>query len=550
MMGRLVNQNGGGPHSSDLALSDPAWLTLVLSSPRTPSLIPSHLSSSSTSSNNTFFSSHPILFNSAQCALSHQLELFPTMGQIASRHRPDDPLSPQSSTLSSSQSSTTRIADDSSLSPTHPLPDALPHSSNHNSDLPHQAPLPPKRSSQRKSFLGTLRSPLRNCLNPQRIPSDEPNLERASNTHKRWTLDRRRRKTSKPPRTLLDHPEQVESQLGGPSRPPITSVSSASLSNITTTDQKGKVTEDTPATSATDLPSTVLVGSSSGSSTLDVSPSSSVPLQSTATDLSFPSSSVSPSTSSSLPPRDPLALNHDPAPLPTVSFEPDDTPGSNSDSSEAFNVMERPATPPDPSQPPPLPEARRNFPAAGTLVVVQGVVHTSGISQSGSSEPSDATSRRASSVPPPGERSSRRRLSDLLSRPMRSRRSSYAAPESQPSEIGATLGNDSQDESSPISESSQELSTQDEPPIPASRPLSLSPTSIEVLGTLLRHALSYLFIDVLANQKHVIFLKRRHRRHRRLACFRFFRTPLELWLWPTKLSNCSRIPTVPTSIRI
>ena len=411
------------------------------------------------------------------------------MGQIASRHRPDDPLSPQS-TLSSTQSSITRIDDVSSLSPTQPLPDALPHPSNHNSDPPHQASLPPKRS-RRRSLLGTLRSPLRNCVNPQRIPSDEANLERASNTHKRWTFDRRRRKSSKPPRTLLDHPEQDESQLSGPSRPHITSGSSASSSNTTTVDQKSKVKEDTPATSATHLPSTALVGpsssgSSSGSSTLNLSPSNSVPLQSTATDMSSPSSSASPFTSSSSPPRDPLALYHDPAPLPTVSLDPDDTPGSSSDSSDAFNVMERPATPPDPSQVPPPPEARRNFPAAGTLVVVQGVVHTSDVSPSGPAEPSDAMSRRASSVPPPGERSSRRRFSDLLARPMRSRRSSYAAPESQPSEIGALLESDSQDESSPTSETSQESPMQDEPPIPASRPLSLSPTSIDVLGTLLR----------------------------------------------------------------
>ena len=214
----------------------------------------------------------------------------------------------------------------------------------------------------------------------------------------------------------------------------------------------GKVKEDTPATGVTNLPSTALVG-----------PSSSAPRH-------YPSRA--PPQTSLLPPllhpHPPHLLHSHVIPLPStttlvlyqlslsLSFEPDDTPGSSSDSSEAFNVMERPATPPDPTQPPPLPEARRNFPAAGTLVVVQGVVHTSDVSQPGISEPSGATSRRASSVPPPGERSSRRRFSDLLARPMRSRRSSYAAPESQPSEISATLENDSQDESSPTSESSQE----------------------------------------------------------------------------------------------
>jgi hypothetical protein len=76
-----------------------------------------------------------------------------------------------------------------------------------------------------------------------------------------------------------------------------------------------------------------------------------------------------------------LPFNYDPAPSPSASVEHDDTPGSLSHgNSEAFNVMERSVTPPGPSQPPlPLPEARRNFTAASTLVAVQGVVHTSDI---------------------------------------------------------------------------------------------------------------------------------------------------------------------------
>jgi hypothetical protein len=340
-------------------------------------------------------------------------------------------------------------------------------------------------------------------LSPQRTPLNEaePN-NRASNAHKRWTFDRRRRKTSEPARTLLhEYPELDEPQLGGPSRTRMTSEPSAPMAN-----QKGKAKEDKdgPSASPTDLPSTALVGSSpssssstsSGSSTLNVSQSNSVPLQSTATDHSPPSSSASPTAPSSYPsPRDPLALNHDPAPLPSTSVENDDTPSRSRDNSEAFNVMERPATPPDPSlPPPPLPEARRNFPAAGTLVVVQGVVHTSDVTQSGGSEHSDATPRRASSVPPPGERPSRRRFSDLLARPMRSRRSSYAAPESQSSETSANSESENQEESSPTTETSQDSPTQEEPPVPASRPLSLSPTSIDVLGTLLRCAPSSLML--------------------------------------------------------
>jgi hypothetical protein len=435
------------------------------------------------------------------------------MGQIASRHRPDHPVSSSHQTISSLQSSTTRIADDSSLSPTQPFPDSpSPHPSHHNSDLPHHHQLPhPTKRSRRRSFLPTLRSPLRSCLNSQSHPHNEPDLNGpASNAHKRWTFDRRRRKTSEPAtRTLHEYTDLDESQSSGPSTTRMISDPPAPLLSAPTTDYKGKAKEDkdAPSTaSATDLPNTALAGSSSsGSSTLNVSQSNSMPLQSTATDICPPSSSASPSpSSSSSSPRDPLALNHDPAPLPSTSVEHDDTPGSRSrDNSEAFNVMERPATPPDPSQPPPpLPEARRNFPAAGTLVVVQGVVHTSDVSQSAGSEHIDATPRRASSVPPPGERPSRRRFSDLLARPMRSRRSSYAAPESQPSEISATSESENQEESSPTTETSQDSPTQEEPPVPASRPLSLSPTSIDVLGTLLRCVLFVPYVDILANRKH------------------------------------------------
>ncbi|KAH8978098.1 hypothetical protein EDB92DRAFT_1821859 [Lactarius akahatsu] len=219
--------------------------------------------------------------------------------------------------------------------------------------------------------------------------------------------------------------------------------------------------------------------SSSGSSAMDASQPNSMPFLGTATDVSSPSTS-SPPTS-----RDPVAaLNHDPRPLPTISIEPDSTPNWARDNPEPFDVMERPATPPDPAQAPP-PETRRNFPAAGTLVVVQGVVHTSDVSQSNSAEPSDASSHPASAVPPSGERPSRRRFSDLLSRPIRSRRSSYAAPESQSSETTASTESENQEESSATSEASQEQPVQDDPPVPASRPLSLSPTSIDVLGTLL-----------------------------------------------------------------
>jgi hypothetical protein len=406
------------------------------------------------------------------------------MGQISSRHRPEDPLDSQPP-LSSAHSSSTRIADHSLLTRTQRPPNSRLHPSHHSSDLDHQPSLPEKRS-RRRSFLGTLRSPIRSCLNSQRTPPNQGDLDNVSNTHKRWAFDRRRRMASEPTRMLHEHPEQDDSQLGGPSRTRTPLAPSSQLSNAAAADQKGKAKEDDSAEGMRDFPSPASVGpSSSGSSTMDVSQPNLVPLQSTATDVS---SSTPLSASSSSPPRDLPTLNHDPAPLPTPSFEPDHTIEHNLDNSDAFNVMERPATPPD-LQTPPLPEARRNFPAAGTLVVVQGVVHTADVSQSGSPETSEVPPRRASSVPPPGDRASRRRFSDLLTRPMRSRRSSYAAPDSQFSETSASTESENQEELSPTRESSQDLPTQEEPPIPASRPLSLSPTSIEVLGTLLRYSI-------------------------------------------------------------
>jgi hypothetical protein len=84
---------------------------------------------------------------------------------------------------------------------------------------------------------------------------------------------------------------------------------------------------------------------------------------------------------------------------------------------------------------------------------------------------------------------------------MCSRRSCHAAPQSQPSEISATSESENQEESSPTSETSQDSLTQEEPPVPASRPLSLSPTSIDVLGTRLRCVLFVPYVDTLANRK-------------------------------------------------
>ncbi|KAF8260989.1 hypothetical protein EI94DRAFT_840795 [Lactarius quietus] len=96
----------------------------------------------------------------------------------------------------------------------------------------------------------------------------------------------------------------------------------------------------------------------------NASQSSSAPFSGTATDGL--SSSSSPTS------RDLVAatLNHDPRPLPTVAIQRDSTPERSHDNADPFDVIEFPATPPDPAQAPPL-EARRNFPTAGTLALVQ-----------------------------------------------------------------------------------------------------------------------------------------------------------------------------------
>ncbi|KAF8260984.1 hypothetical protein EI94DRAFT_1810948 [Lactarius quietus] len=390
------------------------------------------------------------------------------MGQTSSRPRPHNSLSlnPALSTTHSSSSST-RVADQSSA-----------HSSNHNSDLSNQTTLRAKRSNKRKSFLGTLRSPLRHSLNTTTTEGDTAR----SKAHRRWTLYGRR----KPSEPATAPPDQVpvhdEAHPGESPRVHTVPPSSQTPSNpaTNTTDPKGKAKEDNPAVSTAELVGPTMAGPSSSSNT---SQPSSVPFSGTATDgLSSSSTSSSPTS------RDPVAaaLNHDPRPVPTIAIQPDSTPDRSHDNAEPFDVMERPATPPDPAQAPPS-EARRNFPAAGTLVVVQGVVHTSDVSQSNGSDASDTASHHpASPVSPPGERPPRRRFSDLLTRPIRSRRSSYAAPESQSSETSASTDSENQEVSSATSDTSQEQQlVSEETPVPASRPLSLSPTSIEVLGTLL-----------------------------------------------------------------
>ncbi|THH19215.1 hypothetical protein EW146_g1908 [Bondarzewia mesenterica] len=169
-----------------------------------------------------------------------------------------------------------------------------------------------------------------------------------------------------------------------------------------------------------------------------------------------------------------------------------------------------PPPPPESTAPPvpPITDSRndgpvrppgRQFPPAGTLVVVQGVVHTTDVAASSqpSQTPAPRPPGRSASVPVSDRNTGRNRLSSLISRPMHSRPTSFVSPDSQsPSQSSDQASSDSrnsQDESSFTSEDAQAaISTTGDSPQQGptesqspSRFTPLSPTSIDVLGTLL-----------------------------------------------------------------
>ncbi|KAA1473861.1 hypothetical protein DENSPDRAFT_882348 [Dentipellis sp. KUC8613] len=202
------------------------------------------------------------------------------------------------------------------------------------------------------------------------------------------------------------------------------------------------------------------------------------------TDYSFPSLSTSPASSDASP----LEL------LNSTPIIPVDAATSAAPTNAPQNIA-----------PAPVPPAlERRFPPAGTLVVVQGVVHTTDVSASAPPPPTRApqqpqaqshphptpstSSRRASSVP------ARRRLSSLIPRPMASRRSSFVSPDWAASEAPAQSG-DPSSASAPAADGDTDRDhdgDQAGPPAPpessgagSGRPAPLSPSSIDVLGTLL-----------------------------------------------------------------
>ncbi|KAH9891952.1 hypothetical protein C8Q73DRAFT_701740 [Cubamyces lactineus] len=170
----------------------------------------------------------------------------------------------------------------------------------------------------------------------------------------------------------------------------------------------------------------------------------------------------------------------------------------------------------------PTPQAPRHFPPPGTLVVVQGVVNTSDnppaaqpnttsrssaqTPSANASAPSSQLGQRSSSVPrmvnQSDERhSTRRRLSSFIPRPssMLRRRSSGSEPSTAPSSFRPSRS--SSDISSTAFDASAASESSDDAPDPSvstasqvdqhsgeeadSRARALSPSSIDVLGTLL-----------------------------------------------------------------
>jgi hypothetical protein len=180
--------------------------------------------------------------------------------------------------------------------------------------------------------------------------------------------------------------------------------------------------------------------------------------------------------------------------------------------------MERPVTLPDPSQPPPspVPEARRNFPAACTLVVVQGVVHTSDVSQPGGSSHSDAIPRHASLGPP------RLTWPEILARHMCSRRVALLMPPPNLNLPKSVLLPRARTRKSRVPPPKRRRIRLHRKSLLSPHPAyCLSPTSIDVLGTLGCAFIDF-YVVILANKKHGIVLKRRDRCNCHLTCFRFF----------------------------
>lgn len=364
------------------------------------------------------------------------------MGQTTSRSRSPLP--------SSDTNASTNVND----------PPSSPETQSDDAADSNQSPAPshisPTSRASRRSARSTVRKSILNLVKPRSSQPDEPNERTSSNTRKSWRASRR---WSKTPPSLT---------------PDIDSSPSASASGtLAAVDEKNGEPDSQPSEAATShaLDSTAAAGSSNAPD---------------------PDREDRHSTMS------PLVYNN--APEDEVVISPDHFTSS----------QDVPDVPQDVSPPPtigpadqsssgqPSPSPPRQFPPPGTLVVVQGVVHTTDVPRpdaTPSAVPPDlpeapmmirqGASLSRSPTPVNAERPARNRLSALLrSRPpsMVSTASHSVAPrdvESHPHSVEV---------STPTPEPA---ATDDAPPPSEAEPLeqrpsgAISSSSIDVLGTLL-----------------------------------------------------------------
>ncbi|KAH7915433.1 hypothetical protein BJ138DRAFT_1109648 [Hygrophoropsis aurantiaca] len=217
-------------------------------------------------------------------------------------------------------------------------------------------------------------------------------------------------------------------------------------------------------------------------------------------------------------------------------FEADDdevviqpTMESQRPTSSIDNNAQLPHTSPSPPAAPPTQAPGRQFPPPGTLVVVQGVVHTTDVTRPSEgnattqSESVPPSRRRASSTPRPStpaeERNSvRNRLSAFVPRPssMLSTLSSSPATDStsQPLNMVNTELSDSSSNTE-LGQTNESSTRNTTPPVdnttstgPSNTDLtsnSLSPSSIDVLGTLLSVAAAATAASLLTGSSEPIF---------------------------------------------
>ncbi|KII86997.1 hypothetical protein PLICRDRAFT_31114 [Plicaturopsis crispa FD-325 SS-3] len=353
-----------------------------------------------------------------------------------------------------------------------------------------------------------------------RTRTDSSASTTAGSLRRRWRASRRWSKTpvelgESPAETSETSPEQ------SPERPvePAATLSPPSI----TTKGKGKAPEVDQAhlqeaviVDQTDRPSTPLASLSGPSHPLTVSPDH--PPTTNTDDPIGPETSSNIGTwlggQASLAERLGLPGNNDED---EVVIAPDD----QEEHVENEPPDARDAEPPAPPATQPEPPRTRGLPPPGTLVVVQGVVHTTDVARNPPANSTATTSsrsltplpaRRASSAPRPSSTGGRNRLSALFSRSPSppsslpglsagedtgmSRRPSHESRPGTVSESGRGSG-----ESDPNDETDAQTATTEDP----AQPGALSANSIDILGTLLSVAAAATAASLLTGSSDPIF---------------------------------------------